>query len=865
MSNRLKRRLVDLGVDPSSSKANESFCLIGTPLPPLEKSKDLGEFVPLWKQEVRDEKGRRRLHGAFTGGFSAGYFNTVGSKEGWTPSTFVSSRTERAKQKVARPEDFMDEEDLQELRDSRKLVDTTDEMDFAGTSKAGVDEPEKDSIASALEASLLPPPTDSAGARILKKMGWRLGQGIGPRVSLRKRKLQDLQISQGGRVSSDLADIRDDDEEASKHTYAPRDTLVLLVERKDNAHGLGYTPGMGLHESVGGKRGTESTKGHRIAAGFGLGALNDADEDDLDVYDGGLASHRRQVAYDTTDHGDEDVVTIGGRLERGKKPPVQPASSAAVFRDGQPVLAGFALSDKPVAEDRSFPLPDVPDGWTPDPRRVWDRYQSKEHLPPPAEPTKIEGAWDTKITADQRGAMLGETPLPSAPRSVFEYMSKKDRERIQNIAANQGRPPPTPGTTALPSAALPHEATRIPRTEPQIAQAALRGFQPFAADPAKQARYNAYLQSQVGTDAAGPPLQPLPGQRIDEFNKEVEDYAKAALLFKPMSAAMAGRFTSAAVVEQGPKIHEGLHTPSQEEMEREEEEKKQEEEKDVSPKVHAARMGMYGPMTRETKPWQPARLLCKRFGVKDPNPEPEVVVPPAPAPAEPGSNWQEPEIPMASTSAGMGAETGGARKGIKDISNIGLGEDEDQGRDTLTYERPTMDVFKAIFASDEEDSEEEENKMEEDEPPEPNASAALSTGVAAAPAPVDTGPVDLSTFKPTFIPRESKAKKDKERDREKKDKKKREKEKRAVLSFAMDEEGGDELEPRPSKDRPKKKKQRKEKREEADDEDGMWVEKPAPDVVKDLTLPPPPQPMEVENVPDSGPPNKGRKRAVDFL
>lgn len=32
--------------------------------------------------QVRDEQGRRRLHGAFTGGFSAGYFNTVGSKEG---------------------------------------------------------------------------------------------------------------------------------------------------------------------------------------------------------------------------------------------------------------------------------------------------------------------------------------------------------------------------------------------------------------------------------------------------------------------------------------------------------------------------------------------------------------------------------------------------------------------------------------------------------------------------------------------------------------------------------------------------------------------------------------------------------------
>jgi len=44
----------------------------------------------------------------------------------------------------------------------------------------------------------------------------------------------------------------------------------------------------------------------------------------------------------------------------------------------------------------------------------------------------------------------------------------------------------------------------------------------------------------------------------------------------------------------------------------------------------------------------------------------------------------------------------------------------------------------------------------------------------------------------------------------------------------------------------------------------MWVEKPAADAVRDLVLHPPPQPMEVENVPDSGA-SKGRKRAVDFL
>lgn len=38
--------------------------------------------LPVHKQEVTDAEGRKRFHGAFTGGFSAGYFNTVGSEVG---------------------------------------------------------------------------------------------------------------------------------------------------------------------------------------------------------------------------------------------------------------------------------------------------------------------------------------------------------------------------------------------------------------------------------------------------------------------------------------------------------------------------------------------------------------------------------------------------------------------------------------------------------------------------------------------------------------------------------------------------------------------------------------------------------------
>jgi len=77
------------------------FAFFGTPLPPRDPDiRDDGSYVPIWKQEVRDERGLKRLHGAFTGGFSAGYYNTVGSKEGWTPSTFVSSRSNRKKDEL---------------------------------------------------------------------------------------------------------------------------------------------------------------------------------------------------------------------------------------------------------------------------------------------------------------------------------------------------------------------------------------------------------------------------------------------------------------------------------------------------------------------------------------------------------------------------------------------------------------------------------------------------------------------------------------------------------------------------------------------------------------------------------------------
>ncbi len=54
--------------------------------------KPASPYVP---QEAVDSEGRQRFHGAFTGGWSAGHYNTVGSVEGWAPAAFRSSRSER--------------------------------------------------------------------------------------------------------------------------------------------------------------------------------------------------------------------------------------------------------------------------------------------------------------------------------------------------------------------------------------------------------------------------------------------------------------------------------------------------------------------------------------------------------------------------------------------------------------------------------------------------------------------------------------------------------------------------------------------------------------------------------------------------
>ena len=114
-----------------SDEDENDYIQFGKPLKELTEGENIRKRpISVEEQIVTDRNGKRRFHGAFTGGFSAGFFNTVDTPQGWTPSQFKSSRggssgaavAEAEKQDVGggsgrskfsqRPEDFMDDEDF---------------------------------------------------------------------------------------------------------------------------------------------------------------------------------------------------------------------------------------------------------------------------------------------------------------------------------------------------------------------------------------------------------------------------------------------------------------------------------------------------------------------------------------------------------------------------------------------------------------------------------------------------------------------------------------------------------------------------------------------------------------------------------
>lgn len=446
----------------------------------------------------------------------------------------------------------------------------------------------------------------------------------------------------------------------------------------------------------------------------------------------------------------------------------------------------------------------------------------------------------------QRGAALGEE---ARKKSVFDYMSQKDKERLEAFAAAvksgevpvPGAPPPSRSEALAPQPPPVPTSIEVPPLSPRTASAALKGFIPFGDDVDKQDRYRSYLSSQcLNTTTPNPAL--LPNKPLNEQQRELNEFQKSGQMFKPMSFAMSNRFTSASAtlaLSDNKVSQSGLYVPDPNAVAAEADEVTKME-IELTPRQRAAKNGMYGTMTRTVTDFYPVKLLCKRYGVADPHPggvkakhgaggESGLGLPTElGAPLKTDISWTDKFIhvpgaeavtnpdPEAEASAPVSSKP-------KSIGEVGMAEDENQGKDTLTYTKPSIDIFKAIFASDDEG----ESDEEDDEVPFVVPSRLAQPKHTAAD--LNDKPVDLANFKPVFQSRGAEKEEKKGKDKDKK--KKKDKKRKGMLTFDMDEgEGSGEVDEAAERERKEKKRRKREEeakaQEVANDGEDEWVEKP---------------------------------------
>lgn len=613
------------------------YVIYGTPLPLLDPDvRDDGSYVPLWKQEVTDDQGRKRLHGAFTGGFSAGYFNTVGSKEGWTPSTFTSSRSNRQKDGVPhkqRPEDYMDDEDIADAEEAQSLQ-TADA--FSGVGSATGANPQTGSFAEIMRAT-----GETIGAKLLKKMGWREGQGVGPKV--RRAAITDKEQTP--------------DQETAEETFlfAPENSSMISFEKKHDRKGLGFESWRTLGSELSGEdkatkaappiydhvdesgfgtiadENKNAKKGSQSKGGFGTGVLNDNGSDDEDPYQmGPQISYNRVVTSNKKKQKDKKLKVAKSSANpllqskpvfiSKKKPSLQDGRRSWRCHDGRLPISGFVLADSAESLTSSpsrevqYPPPVIPEGW-----KSMKVQPSSAITSSTIDHSVATKAAVSKLSPKSRAALLGESQLPG--KSVFDYLTPDARSQIA-LATNNPNLPPALGEAEnhLSSSQPRNLQTLVPSLLRETAIKALgrgtAGWMPYAEDLTKRARYRLFLEIRAGLRPEGTLPDRAPGTSNDEWGKEMNEFAHAAQIFKPMTGMMATRFTSSSSASQ--PTPDDVKSESTAGSNKGEQLLGYSKSKITNPTEEAAAVGMYGPLTRDTKSFFPTRLLCKRFNVKPP-------------------------------------------------------------------------------------------------------------------------------------------------------------------------------------------------------------------------------------------------------
>ena len=442
----------------------------------------------------------------------------------------------------------MDDEDLAEASEQQKLQ-TNDA--FAGLGTTAQDEKQQVSF-----MDLFQPQQETIGSKLLRRMGWREGQGIGPKT---RRKVD--------------SELKRTSLPAEEQMVAPRNSRMIRYVRKDNRKGIGYQGEARLRSDYGqasandvrndahgsvrsadeSKAGNSTSKdASRPRKGaFGVGVLNDDGSGDEDPYSSGpKISYNRTIGGTKKQKAHKKQPEMLGRGTNSMLPSkhvfrskLQP--SAARLRrchDGSMPLSGFVLAEPLAAlnleENHQYAAPEVPEGWQ---SRKATTTNSTDQ---PQRQSTADAAKASTLDARARADILGEKPLPG--KSVFDFISPAARDRIATASQKKDLPPG-------------------------------RGEQVPAAGCATETRPT-----------------PTPGQRETSSQSS-----------RPISGLMASRFTSA-----------GVSLPTDNILKQASSSQKEEKVKD--PAEEAAAMGMYGPTTRSYHHFYPTRIVCKRFNVKLP-------------------------------------------------------------------------------------------------------------------------------------------------------------------------------------------------------------------------------------------------------
>ncbi|KAK4350407.1 hypothetical protein RND71_029720 [Anisodus tanguticus] len=754
----------------------EDFVFYGTPIEREEdvssrKKKAVAEAsgqlrtLPAWKQEVTDEEGRRRFHGAFTGGFSAGYYNTVGSKEGWTPQTFTSSRKNRAEVKQQSLFNFLDDDEKAEMEGR---VGTSMQYDTFGFTAAELarKQAEKEqkqrpsAIPGPVPDEVVLPVTESIGLTLLQKMGWRHGRSIknshtdslyNAKREARKAFLAfsfadvDAQPLGSGLVedaTDNIVDLPTDD-----GSQFSKKTPVYMLNPKQDLHGLGYDPYKNAPEFREKKRSrlSESTQmGHqdrvlkdslfgfksgRVAPGFGVGALEDLDVEDEDVYASG---------YDFEETYVEEV-------EEPSRPKVE--NLKMLDRKAHDVLPGFSAATKSDYQLERFDPPVIPQNFVPHHKFAAPLESDNmapnlpPHVVPPPEDNNLKILIEGLATLVARSGKLLEdlsreknqfNPLfgflnggeghEYYARKLWEERQKRNDQgkqqldakmprKVQKMTAESrgqilGEKPIERSLRAANSSGISADAISLSSnlsdtfTKPASMNEFLESAKPFQDDPAKQERFEQFLKEKYhgglrpkdGSGASNMSEAARARERLEfesvantiNKGKQGKESIPPNELFSSTLAAAGLQFTPGAAELAKFGQDDGIATTS------------------MYPK-------------REEFQWRPSPILCKRFDLIDP-----YMGKPPPPPRARGKLDSLIFLPDSVKAPKLEDDVSGDRRHSRQEGHIEEGkemvdQETEVDSEPENIERP-VDLYKAIFSDDSDDEAETSNQNVAEDP-----------------------------------------------------------------------------------------------------------------------------------------------------